>query len=268
MGQISSYFWDDKNSLINSKNYGWNKDLPDRRDHILLKKHSVLPKEVDLRNKCPQVYNQGSLGSCTANAIAFIYQFNELKENELNIFIPSRLFIYYNERDMENTINKDSGAQIRDGIKSINKIGVCPESIWEYDITKFKEKPNNNCYQIAKKHHSVIYSKVMQTEHDIKHILSEGYPIVFGFAVYESFESSEVSKNGIVPMPKDDEKLLGGHAVAIVGYTTRNNKEYFIIRNSWGPEWGDDGYCYFPIKFICNSEYCDDFWVVKKVIDK
>ena len=272
MGQISSYFWHVEETLeeviVKSTNYyGWKKDLPDRRDYINSKQYTVLPNIVDLRDKCPPPYNQGKLGSCTANAIAFAYQFDEINQGEKSIFIPSRLFIYYNERYMEGTIEKDSGAAIRDGIKSINKIGVCSENIWPYDIENFTQKPNKNCYIIAKNHQSIEYHKVVQNEQNIKQVLSEGFPIVFGFAVYESFESKEVSENGVVPSPKKDEKLLGGHAVSIVGYTKINDIEYFIIRNSWGIEWGDKGYCYFPVKFICNPEYCDDFWVIKKIRD-
>jgi C1A family cysteine protease len=268
MGQISSYLWEVEETLTESiRYYGWKKDLPDRRDHIIPIKHTVLPKIVDLRENCPETYNQGKLGSCTANSIAFAYQYNEIKQEEQDVFIPSRLFIYYNERNMEGNIDKDSGAAIRDGIKSINKIGVCSEKVWPYNIEKFTEKPKRVCYIIAKNHRSIEYHKVIQNENNIKNILSEGYPIVFGFAVYESFESVNVAKNGIVSMPKKNEKLLGGHAVAIVGYTTINNEDYFIVRNSWGPDWGDNGYCYFPVKFICDSEYCDDFWVIKKTKD-
>ena len=191
-----------------------------------------------------------------------------MKQHEHEIFTPSRLFIYYNERSIEGNTNKDSGAAIRDGIKSINKIGVCSEKVWPYNIEKFTEKPKRVCYIIAKNHRSVEYHKVKQTESQIKQVLSEGFPVVFGFAVYESFESENVAKNGIVPIPKENEKMLGGHAVALVGYTTLNNQNYFIVRNSWGSDWGDGGYCYFPVEFICNSEYCDDFWVVKKIRDK
>uniref|UniRef100_A0A6C0LZS7 Peptidase C1A papain C-terminal domain-containing protein n=1 Tax=viral metagenome TaxID=1070528 RepID=A0A6C0LZS7_9ZZZZ len=273
MGQISSYFWhieeNLKEEIVKSTNYyGWKKDLPDRRDYIMSNIHTVIPNKIDLRVKCPNPYNQGKLGSCTANAIAFAYQFDELNQGEKSIFIPSRLFIYYNERYMEGTTDKDTGAAIRDGIKSINKIGVCPEKIWPYDIEKFTQKPDKKCYNIAKNHKSIEYHKVIQNEQSIKHILSEGFPIVFGFAVYESFESKEVAENGVVPLPKKDEKILGGHAVALVGYTTINDIEYFIVRNSWGTEWGDKGYCYFPVNFICDSEYCDDFWVIKKIRDK
>ena len=268
MGQITSYFWDEEQVIEKSlKYYGWKKDLPDRRDLLFLRQHTVLPKEIDLRKNCPKPYNQGNLGSCTANAIAFAYQFDEMKQNEKHIFTPSRLFIYYNERNMEGNTDKDSGACIRDGIKSINKIGVCSENIWPYNIEKFTEKPKKICYNLAENHKSVTYRKVSQTEQHLKHVLSEGYPIVFGFAVYESFESEIVAKTGIVPLPKSNEKLLGGHAVSIVGYIKLQNKDYFIVRNSWGEEWGDKGYCYFPVEFICNPEYCDDFWVVNRVKD-
>jgi C1A family cysteine protease len=101
---------------------------------------------VDLRDHMPEVYDQGHLGSCTANAIGGAYEYDQIKQKELEPFTPSRLFIYYNERDVEGTVEEDSGAMIRDGMKVINKIGVVPEPMWPYDIEKFKEKPSEKCY--------------------------------------------------------------------------------------------------------------------------
>ena len=190
-----------------------------------------------------------------------------MKQKETTIFTPSRLFIYYNERDMENTTEYDSGAAIRDGIKSINAIGVCPEKSWTYDISKFTDKPPNSCYIEAKKHQSVQYSRVMQQKDDILSALSEGNVIAFGFTVFESFEKGTVKDDGIMKMPKDTEKSLGGHAVAIVGNINIEGMDYFIIRNSWGTEWGDNGYFYMPYEFALNGEYCSDFWVVKVIRD-
>ena len=101
-----------------------------------------LPKKVDLRGtKCPPVYDQGSLGSCTANAIAAALEFLQMAEGLPQVFTPSRLFIYYNERAMEGTVDSDSGAMIRDGIKSVNAQGAPPESLWPYDIATFSRNP-------------------------------------------------------------------------------------------------------------------------------
>jgi len=247
------------------KKYGWLRDIHDHRDILREKEYIRTPPVIDLRHNCPEIYNQGKLGSCTANAIGGAYEFDEIKENESNKFTPSRLFIYYNERDMEGTVKSDSGAQIRDGIKSINKIGVCPETDWPYDISTFTTKPSDKCYEVAKNHKSVKYEKIVHEFEHLQDCIASGFPFVFGFSVYESFESPEVAKTGIMPMPKNDEKLLGGHAVMAVGYD--DNKGYFIVRNSWGAEWGDNGYFYMPYEFIISDNYCSDFWTVQSVKD-
>ena len=157
---------------------------------------------------CPSIYNQGKLGSCTANAIAFLYHFCELKQNSASLFMPSRLFIYYNERNMEGTVNKDNGAEIHDGIQSIHRLGVCNEKDWPYDIDKFTEKPDEKCYDWAKHH---VAQKFHAIEHDIDQLklcLFHGYPVSFGFNVYSSFETKEVAETGIMKMPSSEEKLL------------------------------------------------------------
>src|SRR6266403_3711889 len=125
------------------KRYGWIPDLPDQRDYLYAAPPAflrALPPRVDLRSKCPPVYDQGQLGSCTANAIGAAFQFNQKKE-KLTSFVPSRLFIYYNERDMEGTVAQDAGAYIRDGIKSVNKLGACPEPLWPYDPSAYPPNP-------------------------------------------------------------------------------------------------------------------------------
>ena len=248
-------------SADTGRKYGWRRDNPDCRDNI--KYISIVNNNTinDLRNKCPPVYEQLNLGSCTANAIAFAYQFDE-KDKE---FIPSRLFIYYNERKIENTIDSDSGASLRDGIKTIHNIGVCKEDDWVYDPNNYTDKPPAFCYKEAKLHRSIKYHRIMQELHQFKACIKSGFPFVFGFSVYESFENPEVASTGIMPIPQKKEKLLGGHAVAAVGFD--DSKKAMIIRNSWGENWGDKGYFYMPYKFIVNPSFCSDFWVVKKVKD-
>jgi C1A family cysteine protease len=248
------------------KKYGWRRDLPDKRDKLfetnyLLSAENKFDK-IDLRDKCPKIYNQGELGSCTANAIACAIQFDEIKQN-LDSQVPSRLFIYYNERDIEGNVDRDTGASLRDGVKCINKIGYCNETQWPYDIQKFTEKPEQSCYDYARKHKSLSYKKVQQDEEHIKSVLNMGFPIVFGISVYESFESEEVAKTGIVPLPKNHEKMLGGHAIVIVGYD--EEKRLFTFRNSWGEDWGDKGYGYLPYDYVCDKDLASDFWVITKI---
>lgn len=246
--------------------FGWVPDLPDQRDLLYSAPMMVmkkLPSKIDLRRRCPPVYNQGHLGSCTANALGAAFQFGRRRQ-KLKNFPPSRLFIYYNERVIINTINSDSGAYIRDGIKSLNNKGVCPETQWKYIIEKFTEKPPKKCYTDALKCTIKSYQRLSNTIlSQLQGCLAEGYPFVFGFTVYQSFNTEEVARTGIMPMPKRKEKVLGGHAVMAVGYD--DSRQAVIVRNSWGKEWGDKGHFYMPYAYISNSNLCDDFWTIRIV---
>ncbi len=249
--------------------YGWKRDKPDENDvyhnFLIGESHNTI-KIVDLRDKFPPVYNQGKLGSCTANAIAAAYAFDMIKQNETNIFEPSRLFIYYNERKANNTIDDDSGASIKDSVMEISKVGVCPETMWDYDITKFKTQPTEECYTTATKHKCVSYKRVNQTLEQLKQCLIEGFPFVFGIDIYESFETNEVMTTGIVPMPKTGEKLLGGHAILAVLFD--DEKQCFGFRNSWGETFGDNGYGYLPYEYVLDKNLASDFWTVRVVKDE
>ena len=249
------------------KRFGWVRDIPDQRDFRyepppLLAE--ALPAKTDLRAGFPACYNQGELGSCTANAIAGALQFLERKEGSPHAIMPSRLFIYYNERALEGTIDSDSGAQIRDGIKSVAKRGFCPEELWPYDIGKFADKPPERCYRAALKDR---VSQYLRLDHvgalPLLTCLASGYPFVFGFSVYESFESPSVRATGVVPMPRLGERVLGGHAVVACGYDQKAGR--FIVRNSWGSRWGMDGYFTMPYAYLTNSFLSADFWTIRQV---
>ncbi|RAN74094.1 peptidase C1 [Bacillus sp. SRB_336] len=244
--------------------YGWVPDLPDQRDFHYAATAAVqasLPPAVDLTPQCPPVYDQGQLGSCTGNGVAGVLQFDALKEGLADTSAPSRLFIYYNERVIEGTVKSDSGAQIRDGIKSVAKTGVCDESLWPYDIAKFATKPNAACFKAAKSQRAIVYSRVGQTLSQLKGCLASGYPVVFGFTVYDSFESTEVATTGTVPMPAAGESVLGGHCVVAVGYDDAAQR--FTIRNSWGDGWGKAGYATMPYAYLLSTSLANDFWMVK-----
>jgi C1A family cysteine protease len=228
------------------RNYGWKRDLPDYRDFKLTTPVLAkdLPSMIDMRAQIPFIFNQGELGSCTANALSMSFFIETQKQQAKEIFMPSRLFIYYNERLIEGTIFTDSGAMIRDGIKTMVRFGVCPESEWPYDIKRFKSKPKVKCYLHATKHQVVKYLAVPQTLNSLKGCLAAGYPFVFGFSVYTGFESQEVAKTGIVNLPRPDESLMGGHAVLCVGYDDATQR--FTVLNSWGEGWGDKGFFTLP----------------------
>jgi C1A family cysteine protease len=248
---------------LKTRKYGWKPDIPDIRDmsHDIEFSPSV-EHEIDMRGAMPPIYNQGPLGSCTANAIAGAIQYDEIKQS-LQSDVPSRLFIYYNEREMEGSVQWDAGAQIRDGIKSINKVGYCDESLWPYDIDSFTVKPRVSCYEAASHHKAVVYKRVSHDLHQIKQILASGFPIVYGFTVYSSFETDDVELTGFVPMPEKDESVLGGHAILAVGYN--DDIESVIFRNSWGTNWGDKGYGYMPYEYITNPNLARDFWTVERI---
>jgi C1A family cysteine protease len=245
--------------------YGWKPDLPDNRDVWAGFPEKVVVRDnVDLRELMPDVYDQGHLGSCTANALCSAFAF-DLKKQKLEVFDPSRLFVYFNERAIENTIDYDSGASLRDGCRVLNTIGVCKEEFCPYDIQSFKYRPTDQAYVDAGKHKTVKYRRIQTSVDEFKKCLSMGYPIVFGFSVYESFETPEVERTGIMPMPEVGEKILGGHAVVACGYDDR----FILVRNSWGSQWGQSGYFWIPYKFL-NSRNCSDAWVIEivKVTEK
>ena len=207
------------------------------------------------------VENQGALGSCTANALVGNLEFLETQAGLPPIDL-SRLFIYYNERAMEGTVNEDAGAAIRDGVKSLVNLGVCAEQKWPYVITKFSAKPPAACYQAGLKHQITSYHRIL-TLQEMRQCLAEGFPFVFGFTVYESFESPAVAKTGTLNLPKPKEKTLGGHAVMAVGY--HDNAKRFTIRNSWGADWGQQGYFTMPYAYLDNRNLSDDFWTIRGI---
>ena len=246
-----------------TKKYGWKPDLPDCRDYY----HSYSEHDfhtdvgsVDMREKMPPIYNLGELGSCTANAIAAAYQYLTLEDGK-DVY-PSRLFIYWNERSVENSTGSDSGACIRDGMKCVHQIGACEEEKWPYDISKFIDTPPQTCFDNAALHKSHAYRRIHFDIMRLRTYLNDGYPIIFGFTVYESFESDEVAKTGLMTMPSEGEKVLGGHAVLMVGFDDKS--KHFIVRNSWGEEWGDKGYFYMPYDFVDETNCCD-FWIMETV---
>jgi C1A family cysteine protease len=241
--------------------YHWKADKPDNRDHKYSITYKEQPNIVDLRPYCTPVENQGNLGSCTGQAIAgAIELLNKRANRSLD---ASRLFIYYYERLLLGTVNYDSGAYIRDGIKASYTYGAPIESLWPYNISKFKVAPSAPAKADALKRKVTSYQRI--DNHDgCLDALNNGYPVVVGFNVYSSFETATVARTGIMPYPKlGKERLLGGHAVLLVGYD--KDRQVYIARNSWGAGWGERGYFYMPFQVIQNTQMSSDFWIIKSV---
>jgi C1A family cysteine protease len=255
---------------------GWVPDRPDHRDLYYsapLQHLRQLPASVDLR---PQFtfapYDQGRIGSCTANAIAAAIQFDRAKTHKTPDFTPSRLFIYFNERALEHSIPSDAGAMIRDGIKSVAKQGACKETTWAYDDTpadpdtqlfpsgaKAGQKPLDAAYHEAEAYRAMAYFRVQQSLAQMRGCLADGFPLIFGFSVYENLYDASGNPVSVLPMPQGSQ--LGGHAVLAVGYD--DTKRLFTIRNSWGTGVQDHGYFYMPYSYATDPSLADDLWTLR-----
>ncbi len=258
--------------------YTLQRDIPDSRDYVYPKvpHHHLrrLPAQVDLRANCPPVLNQGGIGTCTAHAIGAAFSFEQRLQNKRAI-TPSRLFIYYNERVLTGQTGLNCVVRLRDAIKALAKVGVCPEHMWRYSEheRKLKQKPPKRAFHAAKGRKVLAYHRIPIGSHDrevflkhLKHCLADGYPFVFGFIMYKSFEKNPKGtwRSGVMPIPKPgSEKSVGGHAVMAVGYDDRT--QTMLVRNSWGPDWGLDGHFRMPYKVITDPRFAFDFWTIRGV---
>jgi C1A family cysteine protease len=243
--------------------YHWLPDKPDSRDKIYQPTGlGTAVNAIDLRQYCTPIENQGALGSCTGNAIAgAIELLNKRNRKQTDV---SRLFIYYYERLLEGTVNYDSGAYIRDGIKVTYTYGAPLESLWPYNITKYRTAPASSAVKDAAKRKVTLYQRATDFNACID-ALTNGFPVVIGFTVYDSFESGNWwYTTGVMPYPNTNtESILGGHCVLLVGFNKATQQ--FIARNSWGTSWGLSGYFYMPFPVIQNTYMSADFWVIKSV---
>lgn len=240
---------------------GWLPDLPDFRDlDHTPPQLAQLPTEVRLDETpyMPAVYDQSKLGSCTANGLGAAMEFDLLKQG-LTDFMPSRLFIYYNERLIEGTVSQDAGAMIRDGAKVLHNKGVCSETTWPYDISAFAQMPSEAAYTEALNTLAVKYARVGRG--GMRLTLANGVPFVVGFTVYDNFY--QIGDDGMMPMPSGS--VVGGHAVLVCGYSTINGKLYYRVRNSWGTSWGNAGYFWMPAEYLTNTRLSSDFWAITTV---
>lgn len=221
-----------------------------------------LPQELSLNKYRNFIYDQGELGSCTANAFCAAYRIldNINKKNET--FNPSRLFFYYQERLIEGTVNEDSGADVTDGESYVKVKGICSEDLYPYDISKFTDAPTKEAYNEAEKYKIQSYNVLNNSDlvNEIKHSIHNKQPVLIAITVYDSFETEEVAKTGKVPIPDmTKENCLGGHEMCLIGYN--DNTKHFTVMNSWGKNWGDNGLCYIPYDYLTNPDLGIEFTI-------
>ncbi len=260
---------------------GWVRDLPDFRDFtvnsdevksVLNQSQQVkavakaLPAKVDLRKWCSPIENQGSLGSCTANAGVGLLEYYQRRAFG-KYLDASRLFLYKVTRLLLNW-KGDTGAYLRTTMKAMVLFGTPPEEYWPYNIAQFDKEPPAFCYAFAQSYQSIRYYRLdpptitrAKLLGEVKRSIAAELPCMFGFTVYSSFPGT--GEGGDIPFPSEGDKVEGGHAVVAVGYddAKKIGKETgaLLIRNSWGKDWGEDGYGWLPYAYIENG-LAVDFW--------
>lgn len=238
----------------------------DHRDYKITFNHpdDSLPDSVDLRQKELPIYDQGQTNSCTSNSICHTCMYDIWKQDKI-VLIPSRLFVYYNERMMDGTVNEDCGSTIKQSVKAVAKYGFVSEDKWNFDPNKIITKPPQELYDEAKNHIGREYYQVTQTVEQIKKAIAAGFYVNLGIAVYDSFESDEVSTTGVIPMPTASNVLRGYHAVCLCGYS--QEKQCFLLMNSWSQSWCLNGCAWISYQYISDPKLAFDAWVLSKVQD-
>jgi C1A family cysteine protease len=221
---------------------------------------SLVYTEIDLRSFGSPIEDQGELGSCTSQAtIGMVEEDRRIRLKDKTDY--SRLFLYYNTRLIEGTINEDSGASLSDTIKALNKFGAPPEKECPYDITKFKSKPSSKAYLDGIKIAKFTYLNLTSPTAYIT-CLKQGFPFVIGIDCFSQIEDVNFI-HPIIDLPKKGEESVGGHAICIVGLHKRGGQWYYIVRNSWGVDWGLRGYAYIPVSYINDKNLSWDAWTIR-----
>jgi C1A family cysteine protease len=254
--------------------YGWRPSKPSFR-HLKYEDASPLPwQEISDVTAGIPIFDQGQLGSCVSNSLSRILIKDLQDEKYKWPFVPSRLFLYYNGRVIENTVASDSGLEPADAIKVVATQGVCPEDSnpewsWPYSSNdgRYLEKPPSLCYTDGLMHLALKYQQVPQNAASIQSALLSGLPVLFGWTVYNSAESDAVAQTGVIPLPGLFDSVAGGHCSHFVGQTSSIDAEgtpYYMFANSWG-QWGKSGYGFIPQEYVLNSNLCSDFWIIQTV---
>jgi C1A family cysteine protease len=216
-------------------------------------------KIIDLRPLCPPVVDQADLATDSASALCCALEMLEKKAGRPSVRF-SRLFLYYNQRDIENTVESDNGASISSGIKSLAKQGCCSEDSWKYNALNFATRPSDACYMEGLIH-KIASSQHIETLDQMRASLADGFPFVFSMTIYESFQNPSVEKTGIIYMPGPGEQYFGSMAVLAVGYD--DFKKTLIVRNSFGPSWGNKGCFTLPYDYASAKDMANDVWTFR-----
>ena len=238
-------------------------DQPDSRDFRITFPVTTRPALVDRRALVPTIYHQGTLGSCTAHAAGTIFDTIQNRDFPAHggRFTPSRLFIYYNTRKLEGTIDRDVGSSLRNAMKTLSRDGACNETLWPYEVARFRECPVPRAYENGLKNRTIRYMRITHTEEQMEQCLSNGHPFAFGLRIYQYWYDPSVRSTGVIRAPLPTDRFLGGHAMVCVGYNRA--RRVFIVVNSWGPSWGDRGVCYIPYTYMLNTTQAYDLWIVQ-----
>ena len=222
---------------------------------------NALPASVDLRAWMTPVEDQGALGSCTSNALAGALEYLVRRETGEHVDV-SRLFIYFNQRLWDDAVREDIGAAVSHGVRVLAKVGAPLEQQWPYDRRLFAVQPPAEVYREAARFRLKDWWSVPVERRAFEACLAGGFPIVFGTRVTESFMN--VGRTGLVPMigrnDRDDAKH-GRHALLLCGYDSA--RQLFVLRNSWGTDWGDGGYGYIPYDYLLNREWTRSAWALR-----
>lgn len=224
--------------------------------------HPVSEKSIDLRKKFTNVKNQGSQGSCTAFAVSSIYEYI-LKKSSSTDYDLSEAFVYYNVREKNNQITEDTGSSLYDVISSITTKGICLEKLCPYNPNDFTICPGNEAYADALQRLIKEAKNVNLKIDDFKSALSDGYPIAVSMKIYDSFGNNH---SGFIFRPTDKEVKngkYGNHAMVVCGYS--DDERVFIVRNSWGKDFGDKGYCYIPYSYMEDAELTNMACIITQV---